>query len=212
MKIKLIKIVWSGVFLTTCASIISLQAQTSQTVTLKILAPGGSGTGSSTNFLVPSNVVAQISYAYIPSLSGYSGSIRVSFDGVTSSLWPFYTSISAPLPTFIGPATISLIGSNTIIDWEWGFIEAPDASHFVTSDNPVYIFNGGVAYPLNPKLFLVIGELNKEGLTQADSELVDIINLKTIVNAYEYVFASKNLPTLNTLVQQHLGINNLRDW
>ena len=97
----------------------------------------------------------------------------------------------------------------SIRDLEWGFLEASPGSHFVTSDNPAYICNAGLVYPLNPNLALVAGELGAEGLTLADTELVDVVNVKTVEGAYKYVYASENLANLNAQVQQSLGLYNL---
>jgi hypothetical protein len=97
----------------------------------------------------------------------------------------------------------------SILDLEWGFLEASSGSHFVTSDNPVHLCSAGLVYPLNPNLALVAGEQGAEGLTQADPELIDIVNLKTVEGAYKYVYASENLANLDAKVQQSLGIYSL---
>lgn len=97
----------------------------------------------------------------------------------------------------------------SIRDLEWGFLEASPGSQFVTSDNPVYFCSAGLVYPLNPNLALVAGELEAEGLTLADPELIDIVNLKTIEGAYKHVYASENLANLDAKVQQSLGIDCL---
>src|ERR1019366_6770683 len=111
MKINLAKIALFTIFL---ASIESCKAQTGQTVTLTLTEPPGAfGVINVTNFQVPSNVVAQISSAYIPAGNNYSGYIRVTFNGTSSTLGPVYGAISQPLPTCVGPATISLVATNT---------------------------------------------------------------------------------------------------
>lgn len=95
---------------------------------------------------------------------------------------------------------------------DWGFLEAPGQLNFVTSDNPVYLCGAGLVYPLNTKLVLVAGELEREGLTDAEPELVDMVNLTTLKGAYKYIYASENIGTLNTRVQQCLGLDNMRPW
>jgi hypothetical protein len=95
-------------------------------------------------------------------------------------------------------------------DLEWGFLEAPADASFVTSDNPVYVANEGVVYPLNPKLVLVARELDLEGLTLADAELVGMVNLKTIEGAQTYVYATECLAGLDAIVQRRLGFDNMR--
>ena|ERR1035441_8940570 len=111
MKINLAKIVLCTVFI---ASIESLEAQTGQTVTLTLAqAPGVFGANSVTNFQVPSNVVAQIACSYIPVLNYYDGYIKVTFNGISSQYGPVYRNISQPGPIFVGPATISLVATNT---------------------------------------------------------------------------------------------------
>ena len=111
MKINLAKIVLFTVFL---VSIESVKSQTGHTVTLTLAQPPVVfGANSVTNFQVPSNVVAQISSAYIPVANHYDGYISVTFNGISSTLGPVYRTISQPGPTFVGPATISLVATNT---------------------------------------------------------------------------------------------------
>ena len=98
-----------------------------------------------------------------------------------------------------------------IESWEWTFLEAPADSVFVTSDNPVYFSSAGITYPLNPKLVLIVGGLGEtQDSVPVNSELVEIVNRKTIENAHNYVFASKKVESLNVTVQDSLGASNLR--
>lgn len=101
--------------------------------------------------------------------------------------------------------------SNFLAELPWGFLAASGGSRFVTSDNPVHFFHSGVVYPLNPKLALVASEsLEREGLTEADAELVEMVNFSTITGASRCVFASEHLPGVDAMVQQSLGKENLR--
>ena len=90
-----------------CSITASIQAQT---ITLSTPFPSVAPSTNSTNFNVPSNVVAQITYAYCPANSGYSSSITVTVKGASA----FYQSsassggVMSNLPTIVGPATITL--------------------------------------------------------------------------------------------------------
>jgi hypothetical protein len=101
--------------------------------------------------------------------------------------------------------------SRFLAELPWGFVAASGAATFVTSDNPVHFFHSGVVYPLNPRLVLVVSELlEKEGLTNGDVELVEMINLSIITGASKYVFASERLSGFDVTVQRSIGKENLR--
>ena len=95
-----------------------------------------------------------------------------------------------------------------ICSLNWWYVEAPAGSFFVTSDNPVYFWSNVIVYPLNPQLALVMGD-QAEAWVNADSEMVEMMNLKTIEGAFKHVYAPKNLASVNAAVQAGLGINNL---
>ncbi len=82
------------------------------------------------------------------------------------------------------------------LELEWGFMQAPADANFVTSDNPVYVCNAGVVYPLNRKLALALGNLGKEGLTEVDAELGPVVNSNTVKGAYRCIYASECLARL----------------
>jgi len=74
------------------------------TITLA-LSPTNAGTFS-TNFVVPKNMTAQVTYTYTPAYPSWNGSwVTVSFPGLPGMLT---VSSNSPAPVVAGPATITL--------------------------------------------------------------------------------------------------------
>jgi hypothetical protein len=83
-----------------------------QTVTLPLVNDGLFRGAGSTNFHVPSNVVAQVIYAYLPGVYGVS--MRVSCDNAPALNPAYYgPGTISNLPTVVGPATINLSYTNS---------------------------------------------------------------------------------------------------
>jgi hypothetical protein len=85
------------------------------TITLS-LAPA-SPTGAAVSYVVPTNVVAQVVSSCCYSANGYSSYVTLTINGTTASFLPGVTGNSGgPIvnpPTIVGPATLTLVYTNT---------------------------------------------------------------------------------------------------
>ena len=102
---------------------------------------------------------------------------------------------------------------------KWSFLTTSGSNKFVTSDNPVYyhnsvnpnqisIYNANieVTFPLTKDTAFLGTRKREEGYYNANDDLVDIINIGTIMSASRFVFASQNTQTLSDLVQKYSNI------
>ena len=85
------------------------------TLTLSVAVPNA--TQISTNFVVPTNVVAQFLYTYCsPGLNGGSTALKVTIGNATAYYFPVSTGTQMAtfqaLPVVVGPATITLTATN----------------------------------------------------------------------------------------------------
>jgi hypothetical protein len=92
---------------------IGIFSANAETLTLSAVFPGTAGGNVSTNYDVPTNVVAQVVFAHCPANSGYASSIQVTINGKTANFSGSSGGTVANLPTVVGPATITLGAGNS---------------------------------------------------------------------------------------------------
>jgi len=106
MQMKLISTATSTVFFLT------VLVARADTLTLAVRSTGIGGTSVSTNYVVPTNVVAQVIFAHCRASSSFSSSILVTINGNTATFLGSSDGVVANLPTVVGPATITLSAGN----------------------------------------------------------------------------------------------------
>ena len=96
----------------------------------------------------------------------------------------------------------------------WQFYVAPDDNRFVTSDNPVHTFKGGVGFsrsyseltfPLSSRVAL-LGSFRKvrEGYLPAPTQLLKEINRRIIAAATSHVYSSRKERWVVTVLKKEL--------
>ena len=113
-----------------------------------------------------------------------------------------YKRISMPpaieLETLVGSEMARVCRKITAMTWQ--FFGAPDGKVFLTSDNPVHWFRGGVGlrmpyselvFPISSKLALVVSRHDvRERFVAANAQKVHEINRRVASQAKEYVYGS----------------------
>jgi hypothetical protein len=121
------------------------------------------------------------------------------------------------LKTMVRSATNRVL--EAMLSMRWQFIVAPSGHRFVTSDNPVHTFKGGVGFskpyseltfPVSSRVVLV-GTYRKvpQGYFPAPIQLLKEINRRIIASATRFAYSSRNEKWVVTVMGKDLHRFNL---
>lgn len=129
------------------------------------------------------------------------------------------------------PLAISLLTTDNILpyllDRQWFLCVAPAGAFFVTSDTPVSVFEptnnrawhyGGfglkeavVAFPISPKICLVMSQNGAKGRGAVSEEFVAKMNMTTINLAERFVISPSSTETIKNLVENCSAMPEMKD-